>query len=130
RGVAAAAPASPWSPPPPQPPGGGAEGEPLAGVIERERMPVHDIISVRLGETLGEDLEALAAVAGARDRELALARDAFLVLDLGHEPGRIRLARVHDHGKAERRRLDPGDLAERFSLVGGDKNSVVMLHPT
>src|ERR1700719_721950 len=92
-------------------------------------MPVHDIISVRLGETFGEDLEALATVAGTRDRELALTRDAFLVLDLGHEPGRIRLARVHGHGKAERRRLNSGDLAERFSLVGGDKNSVVMLHP-
>src|SRR6516162_2652357 len=109
--------------------GGGTEGQSFARLVEGKRMPVDDIVGMLLREALAQHVEALAAVARARDHELALARDAFLVLDLGDEPGGIRLARMHDHGESERRWLDPGNLGERPSFVGRDENAVVVLYP-
>src|SRR6516225_47263 len=50
-------------------------------------MTVHHVIGVRLRQPLSEHIEALARIARARNHELALARDALLVLDLGDEPG-------------------------------------------
>jgi hypothetical protein len=54
-----------------------AEGEPFAGLIERESMAIDDIVCVRLRQTLGQDIEAFAAVARARHNQLALPWDAF-----------------------------------------------------
>src|SRR5512132_1919768 len=65
------------------------------------RMAVDHVIGMRLRQPLAQCLEALAAVAGARDHQLALSRDAFLVLDLGHEPDGIRVARMHGDGEPE-----------------------------
>src|SRR5262245_60228639 len=92
----------------PQPAGGRAEGEPLALPVERQRMAVDHVVGVRLRQAAGENIEALAAVAGAGDHQLAFARDALLVLDLGDEPRGVGLARMHRDRKPEHRRLDPG----------------------
>ena len=43
----------------------GAEGEPVAGRIKRQRMAIDDVIGVPLRQATGEDLERLAAVARA-----------------------------------------------------------------
>src|SRR3974390_3385423 len=92
-------------------------------------MAIDDVIGVRLRQAFFQDLEVLAAIARARHHELAVTRDALLVLGPGHEPGGVRLLWVHDHREPEDRRLDPGDLAEGLALVGGDEDAVVMLHP-
>ena len=59
----------------PQAAGRGSKGEPVPGLIERERMAIDHIIGVPLWQALSEDLEALAAVARARDDQLTLTRD-------------------------------------------------------
>src|SRR5262245_57940066 len=101
----------------PQPASGRAEGEALARVVERQRVAVDHVIGMRLRQPLAQDVKALAAIAGARDHQLALARDALLVLDLRHEPRGIRIARMHCDGEAEGRRLDSGDLGKAPALV-------------
>src|SRR5262249_34152535 len=108
---------------------GRAEGEPFAARIERESMAIHDIVGVRLRQALGEDIEGFAAVARSRHGQLALARNAFLILDFRDKPRRVGLPRMHDDREAERRRLDAGDLRKRLALVGGDENAVAVLHP-
>src|ERR1700722_1301879 len=52
-----------------------------------------------------------------------------LILDSGDKPRRIGLAWMHDDREAESRWLDTIDLRKRLSLVGGDEDSVVVLHP-
>jgi len=84
-------------------------------------VAINDVISVRLRQAFGEDIEAFAAVARTRHDQLALARDALLILDFRDEPRRIRLARMHDDREAERRGFDSGDLGKAFTLVGGDE---------
>src|ERR1700758_3709967 len=106
-----------------------AEGEPFAALIEHERMAIHDIVCVRLRQALGQDIEGFAAVARARHDQLALARDALLILDFRDKPRGIGLPRMHHDRETERRWLDAGDLRERLALVGGDENAVVVLHP-
>src|SRR5215471_5502533 len=106
-----------------------AEGEPFAGLIERESMAIHDIVGVRLRQALSQDIEGFAAVACARHNQLALARDAFLILDFRDKPRGVGRARMHDDREPERRRLDAGDLRKRLALVGGDEDAVVVLHP-
>ena len=83
----------------------------------------NDVISVRLRQALGEDIEAFAAVARTRHDQLALARDALLILDFRDEPRRIRLARMHDDREAERRWLHARDLREGFAPAG--ENEVI-----
>src|SRR6516165_4788465 len=100
----------------PQAAGGGAEGEPLARLIECERVAVHHVVGVRLRQASGEDLEALTAVARARDGELALVRDALLVLDLWNEPRGFGIVRVHDDRKAEGRRYDVANFGEGLAF--------------
>src|SRR5262245_24053608 len=92
-------------------------------------MAVHDIVCVRLRQALGEDIEGFAAVARARHNQLALARDAFLILDFRDKPRGVGLPRMHDDREAKCRRLDAGDLRKRPALVRGDENAVVVLHP-
>src|SRR3954462_8017851 len=84
---------------------------------------------MRLRQPIRENVEALAAIACAGNRELAFARDALLVLDLGHEPRRVGLPRMHCDWKAEHRGLDTFDLSKTLALVRRDKNAVVVLHP-
>src|SRR5262249_37791031 len=47
---------------------GRAEREPIAWLIERERVAVDDVIGMGLRQPLAQDLEALAAIACARNR--------------------------------------------------------------
>src|SRR5215470_6829893 len=113
----------------PESPGRRAECEPVARLVKRQRVTVDDIIGVRLRQSLRENVEVLAAVARARDDELAFARDALLVLDLGDKPGRVGLLGMYRDRKAEHRRLDAFDLGEALAFVGGDEDAVVVLHP-
>src|SRR6516165_4443785 len=101
----------------PEAPGRGPEGEPFTPRVERERMAVDDIVGMCLRQALGQDVEAFAAVARARDHEPALAWNALLILDLGDEPCRVGLARMHDHRKAERRWCNIGDLLEGLAFI-------------
>src|SRR5262249_53931103 len=82
-----------------------------------------------LWQALREHVEALAAVARARDHELAFARDALFVLDLGNKPGRVRLLRMHCDREAKHRWLDALDLGEALAFVGGNEDAIVVLHP-
>src|SRR6266511_5671606 len=63
----------------------GAEGEPLAGIVERQSVAIDDVVGVRLRQALRQNIEVFTAVAGARHDQLALAWDAFLVLDFRDE---------------------------------------------
>jgi len=49
-----------------------AEGEAVAGLIERQRMPVDHVVGVRLRQPFGEHVEALAAVPRAVDAALGV----------------------------------------------------------
>ena len=70
-----------------------------------------------------------AAVARARDHDLAVDGNALLVLDRGDEPGGVGLVRMHDDGEAERRRPRLLDLHPRLAAVVGAEDAVVVLHP-
>src|SRR5437667_2122299 len=113
----------------PEAPCRGAEGEAVPRLAQRQGMTVDDVVGVRLRQASGQEVEALAAVAGARDRQLAVTWDPLLILDFRNKPRRIGVARMHDNRETESRWLDPIDLRERLAFVGRDEDSVVVLHP-
>ncbi len=92
-------------------------------------MAVDDIVGVRLRQPFGQDVEALAAIARARDHQLAVAGNTLLILDFRDKPRGIGLAWMDDDRKAESRWLDTVDLGKGPSFIGGDEDSVVVLHP-
>lgn len=106
-----------------------AERDTVAGPIYRQRMTVNDVIGMRLRQSIGQSHEALGPIARARDNQPAIARDALLVLDLRHEPRRVRIARMQDHREPEGERLNAGDLRKRATLIGRNENAVVVPHP-
>src|SRR6516225_9558668 len=95
----------------PQPAAGRAEGEPLAARVDRKRMAPHQVVSVMLRQTLLQYIEAAAAVAGARNHDFAVDRNAPLVLDRGDEPSGVRVTWMCGDRKAEFRRADRRNLA-------------------
>src|SRR5207245_10363894 len=105
-----------------------AEGGPVAGRPERAGVAVDDIVGVRLRQPLGQDVEALAAIARARDHQLAIAGNTLLILDFRDKPRGIGLTWMDDNRKAESRWLDTVDLGKGPSFIGGDEDSVVVLH--
>src|SRR5207245_8778650 len=83
-----------------------AEGEPVARLAEREGVAVDDIVGVRLRQPFGQDVEALAAIARARDHQLAVAGNTLLILDFRDKPRGIGLTWMDDNRNAECRWLD------------------------
>src|SRR5271165_2705131 len=63
--------------------GGRREGEPVAALVDRHRMAVDDVVGMALRQAFAQDVERLAAVAGAGDDELAVDRDAASSLIAG-----------------------------------------------
>src|SRR5438874_10711838 len=82
--------------------GGRAEPE-RAVARHRERVAIDDVVREAIGEPFGQHVERLAAVARARDDELAVDRDALLVLHAGNEPSGVSIERIDDDGEPERR---------------------------
>src|SRR5690349_10020077 len=94
----------------PQAPGGRADREALAGIVNRETVPVDEVVGVLLRQAVAQDGERFAAIARACYHQLRLERHAPLVLVRGHEPRRIGIARMHRDSETELRRRDGGDL--------------------
>src|SRR6516162_10346726 len=113
----------------PQPAAGRAKGETLAALIDRERMAPYQVIGVLLRQTVPQHLEAAAAVAGAGDDDLAVDRDAPLVLDRRDEPRGVRIPRMGGDGKAELRRTDRRQLVPGGAGILRTKDAVVVLAP-
>src|SRR5207302_1520443 len=106
-----------------------ADGEPLAGLVDRQAMAPDQVIGVVLGQALVPHLEAAAAVAGAGNDDFAVHRNATLVLDRGDEPGGIRVDRVRGGGKAEFRRADRSQFAPCRTRIFRAEDAVVVLAP-
>src|SRR5690606_38340876 len=64
----------------PQAAGSRAEGEAVAGLVRRQGMTIDEVVGVALWQAPAQNVEAAAAVAGSGDDELAVERDALLVL--------------------------------------------------
>src|SRR6185503_20258002 len=94
-----------------------------------EPVTVHDVVRVLLRQAVAQDLEALAAVARTRNDERAVDGIAPLILLARHEPRRLGLLGVHDHGEAEHGRLRVRDLRARERAVRAAEDAVVMLDP-
>src|SRR5262245_721838 len=109
--------------------GGAAEGECSAIGIDVEPVTVDDVVGVFLRQTFGENLEALAAVARARDDERAVDGIAPLVLLARDEPCGSGLLGMHDDGEAEHRWLRLLDFRAREPAVRATEDAVVMLNP-
>src|SRR5215472_19013589 len=92
-------------------------------------MAPHEVISMMLRQPVPQHLEAAAAVAGARDGNLAVYRDAPLVLDRRNKPSGIRVARMSGDRETEFRRADGGDFLPVGPGVFGAEDAVVVLAP-
>ena len=98
---------------------GGAESQPLARGIEIQGMAVDQVVGPGLGQAAAQGLEAAATVAGAVHHHAAFGGNAPLVLDGRHEPGRVRILRMHHHREAEDGRLHIDNLCPSGAVVQG-----------
>src|SRR5579883_1824909 len=106
-----------------------AEGEALAAAIDIEGVAPDEVIGVVLRQAVAQHLEAAAAVARARDDDLAVHRNAALVLHRRDEPGRLGVARMGGDGEAEFRGPDRRHLAPIGAAILRAEDAVVMLTP-
>src|SRR5688572_22964884 len=104
--------------------GGAAERECSAIGIDVEPVTVDDVVGMFLRQPFGEHLEALAAVARARDDERAVDGIAPLIFLSGHEPRGSGLFGMHDDGEPEHRRLRVRDLRARDAAVRAAEDTV------
>ena len=82
-----------------------------------------------LRQTPRQHFEAAAAVTSAGDHDLAVHRNAPLVLDRGDEPGGVRVDRMRGDGKAEFRWADRRHFAPIRPGVLRAEDSIVVLTP-
>src|SRR3954451_15748834 len=92
-------------------------------------MPPDEIVGVAVRQASTQHLEALAAVAGARDDNFRVHWDAPLILDRRHEPSGVRVARMRRHGETELRWPDRGQLMPVGAPILRAEDAVVMLAP-
>ena len=107
---------------------GRAHRQALSRPVNRQAVAEDEVIGVFLRQAFFQALESLAAVPRARHHQGAINRNALLVLDAGHEPGRVRVIGVNRHAKAEGRRLGL-HLGPALRVVHRFENAAVMLHP-
>src|SRR4029079_9198989 len=97
--------------------------------IDRQRVPPHEIVGVTLRQAAAQNVEALAAIPGARNDNRGVHQNAPLVLYRRHEPRRIGIARMRRDGKAEFRWPDRRDLMPVMAAILGAKDTVMVLAP-
>src|SRR5215469_8056159 len=85
----------------PQPAGRGPEGELLPASVDRESVPVYQVVGVTLRQAMAQDLEAATPVAGAGHDDFAVEGNALLILDCRDKPSGVRVAWMRGDGKAE-----------------------------
>src|SRR5690242_16383897 len=105
---------------------GGAERETLAGVVNRQRMAIHQIVGVFLRQSVGQHVERLSAIACPRHHETRFHRHTALIFHAGDEPRCAGISWMYCHCETELRRADRGYLAPRMRAVGGMEDSIVV----
>src|SRR2546425_4745053 len=82
-----------------------------------------------LGYPFGEGLKRLPAIGRAIDDHPAFGGNPLLIFHRRHEPGRVRITRMHGDSEPEDRRLDVLDLAPACRTVVGFEDAIMMLDP-